>query len=59
MMQKAIQIHPKDNVAVALQPLKKGETLSFADVSVTLAEDIEQGHKFALYDLPENTNIIK
>ncbi|MBP3868576.1 MAG: altronate dehydratase, partial [Solobacterium sp.] len=59
MMQKAIQIHPKDNVAVALQPLKKGEILSFADVRVTLAEDIEQGHKFALYDLPENTNIIK
>ncbi len=59
MMRKAIQIHPKDNVAVALQPLSKGETLSFGDISVTLAEDIEQGHKVALFDLPENTNIIK
>ena len=58
-MQKAVRIHPKDNVAVALMPLVKGETLTLGDVSVTLIEDIEQGHKIALVDIPENTNIIK
>ena len=58
-MQKAVKIHSKDNVAVALQPLKKGEVLSLGGQEVTLAEDIEQGHKFALADLAENTNIVK
>ena len=58
-MQKAIKIHSKDNVAVALQPLKQGEVISLGGQDVTLIEDIEQGHKFALADLPENTNIIK
>lgn len=58
-MQKAIKIHSKDNVAVALQPLKQGEVISLGGQDVTLVEDIEQGHKFALADLPENTNIIK
>ena len=59
-MQKAIQIHPKDNVAVALQPLKEGETFSFSSgAEVTLKEDIEQGHKFSLSAIGENENIIK
>ena len=58
-MQRAIRIHAKDNVAVALTSLKKGETFTFGDVTVTLAEDIEQGHKFALRDIKENENIIK
>ena len=58
-MQKAVRIHPKDNVAVALQPLSKGDTITFGTISIVLQEDIEQGHKFALSDLPENTNIIK
>ncbi len=58
-MQKAIKIHAKDNVAVALQPLKQGDTLTLGSSSVTLKEDIEQGHKFALCDIPEATNIIK
>lgn len=58
-MQKVVRIHPKDNVAVALKPLSKGETFTFGDISVTLGEDIEQGHKFSLCDIPANTNIIK
>jgi len=58
-MQKAVRIHPKDNVAVALMPLKKDETFTFGDTTVTLKEDIEQGHKFSLCDIPANTNIIK
>jgi altronate hydrolase len=59
MLQTVVRIHPKDNVAVALKPLKAGEQFTFGDLTVTIKEDIEQGHKFALCDLPENTNIIK
>jgi altronate hydrolase len=58
-MQRAIRIHAKDNVAVALTALKKGETFTFGQDQVTLAEDIEQGHKFALSDIDANENIIK
>lgn len=37
-----IQIHPSDNVAVALENLKAGE-----NAGVILREDIGRGHKFA------------
>ena len=43
----AIQIHPRDNVAVALSPLKKDTVV----LGVALMEDIPQGHKFALADI--------
>ena len=58
-MLRAIRIHETDNVAVALTPLKQGESFQFGDVSVTLKEDIEQGHKFSLKDIAANENIIK
>lgn len=51
--------HKRDNVAVALRPIKKGEKLSIDDFTVTCNQDIPQGHKIALLDLPENTNVIK
>lgn len=58
-MQRAIRIHEKDNVAVALTSLKKGETFTFGEATVTLGTDIEQGHKIALRDIHTNENIIK
>lgn len=58
-MQRAIRIHEKDNVAVALTALKKGESFTFGDAQVVLQEDIEQGHKFALRNLDVDENIIK
>ncbi len=59
MEQSFIRIHPDDKVAVALRPLSAGTVVSVGDVSVTLAEDIPQGHKFALYDLDEGEPVIK
>ena len=47
-MQDIVKIHENDNVAVALRPLAKGETLDVAGAKVSLLEDIPQGHKFAL-----------
>ena len=54
-MARFIRINQKDNVGVALEALKKGETC----LGVTLAEDIPAGHKFALCEIPEGADIIK
>ena len=58
-MKTFIQINPLDNVAVALQPLKKGTTVELDDLTLLLKEDIMHGHKFALKDLNTNDLIIK
>ena len=58
-MQKAIRINGKDNVAVALQDVVKGERFSFGDVTVTVAEDIPRGHKFALQEVREGAAVVK
>lgn len=51
----AIKIHPQDTVAVALCPLVCGTSV----LGVTLSEDIPQGHKFALTDIPCGADVIK
>ncbi len=59
-MKSFIRIHPQDSVAVALSPLKEGTLTQLEDgTEVTLIEDIPQGHKFALKDIPAGTSIIK
>ena len=56
-MQTCIRIHPKDSVAVALQPLSAGTWISESNPGQSeagkepvflLKEDIPAGHKFAL-----------
>ncbi|WP_276931201.1 UxaA family hydrolase [Dubosiella newyorkensis] len=59
MEKKWIQINPIDNVAVALSPLQKGETIELGEKSVILKEDIAQGHKFALKPIKAQENIMK
>ncbi len=59
----AILIDPKDNVAVAVKALDKGQTAfvkgeTFA-AEIILASDIAFGHKFATSDLAVETEIIK
>ena len=56
---KLIRIHPADNVAVALEDLKAGESLSLNGVSVTAAEDINRGHKIALSTIKEGEPVVK
>ena len=55
-MKQYIRINERDNVAVALLPLKKGFELSDGTV---LNEDIDLGHKIALEDIREGEPIIK
>ena len=52
---KTIKIHPLDNVLVALEDIKTGETIE----GVAAVEDIPRGHKIALTDIPEGSEIIK
>lgn len=58
-MDRYIQIHPKDNVAVALADLPAGEVLHLSGRDVTLRETIPVGHKIALADLNEQDQVIK
>ena len=61
---KLIQIHPRDNVAVALDTVAQGETISLAagdlgKIEVTALEEIPKGHKIALTDIEEGGSVIK
>lgn len=54
-MSKLFKINDKDNVAVALEKLKKGEIID----NIKLLDDISFGHKVLLNDLKNGENIIK
>lgn len=58
-IQEVIKIHESDDVIVALRPLKAGTTLEVEGESVTLLDDIPQGHKVALKDIKKDTPIMK
>lgn len=46
-----LQIHPNDNVLVALQNLNKGEEIKFESKSFQLSTDVSSKHKFSLEHL--------
>lgn len=50
-----IQIHPTDNVAVALRTIPAGTVFQ----GITAAQEIPQGHKMALCPVPSDAPIIK
>lgn len=54
-----LKINPADNVAVAISPLKAGETIQVDGEEITLKTDIPAGHKVTLKDFNEGENIIK
>ena len=56
---KTIRINPADNVAVAIQPLKAGETVNVEGTVVTVTTDVPAGHKLLLCDLKAGANVIK
>lgn len=58
-MQQFLQIHPADNVAVALTLLPAGTILSANGRQMTLLQEIPCGHKFALKDFSANETVIK
>ncbi|MDR1242410.1 MAG: altronate dehydratase family protein [Deltaproteobacteria bacterium] len=56
---QATLIHADDNVAVALEALKKDTSVTVGGRTITLPEDIRVGHKFAVKDLPLGNGVIK
>ncbi|MBI3651427.1 MAG: altronate dehydratase [Acidobacteria bacterium] len=58
LKQRMLQIHPADNVLVALTDLPQGEALRLADWSGTLVTDVPAKHKFAGVDLAIGDKII-
>ena len=54
-----LQIHPTDNVAVLLDPIRSGETQTAAAIAVTATVDIEKGHKIALTAIGQGEPVVK
>ena len=58
-MNEMVRITPRDMVAVALRPLKAGETVSFGGGEIRLKDDLPMGHKAALRDIRRGETVIK
>ena len=58
-MARVLKIHKDDNVAVALEALKAGETFCAGKQQFAALEDVPAGHKVALADLKEGDAVIK
>ncbi|MCI8609676.1 MAG: altronate dehydratase [Firmicutes bacterium] len=53
------RIDEKDTVAVAIKPLRQGESYALGEKTVTVLQDIPAGHKVALKDMKKGERIIK
>ena len=63
-MRNAVIIDPKDNVGVAIEPIAKGDTITYRSASgedcfLTAATDITIYHKFALTEILQGEKIVK
>ena len=56
-MQYFIQIHPNDNVLVALRDLSKGMEITFQEKHIVLKQDIPAKHKLFLQDMKKGDEI--
>jgi altronate hydrolase len=54
---KYLQIHPADNVLVALIDLPQGTMINFNGNRLALTDNVAAKHKFALHDLDSGANI--
>ncbi|MCA5003552.1 UxaA family hydrolase [Sphingobacterium bovistauri] len=55
--QSYLQIHPKDNVLVALRDLEKGTEILFHGAAFILKDVVAAKHKFTIDTLPKDSNI--
>jgi len=62
-MLNAMIIDVKDNVAVAIEPITKGDTITYLcegkEVTLTAAQDITIYHKLARKDITKGEPIVK
>ncbi len=55
---KLLQIDPRDNVLVALEPLPAGQPVAFGHESYVPLTTVPAKHKFAIVDLPVGSHVI-
>ncbi|HUH18528.1 altronate dehydratase family protein [Albibacterium sp.] len=58
MLYRVLKVHANDNVLVALQDLKAGETVEYKGISYLLKEAIPAKHKFFMEDMKDGDPII-
>lgn len=58
-MEPFIQLHPDDNVVIALQNLDKGYEILWNRQSIELAVTIDFGHKIAIKKIEKGARILK
>lgn len=58
MQSKVLQVHPLDNVLVALASLKAGEEVSAGDGTISVVSSVPAKHKFAATDLAPGDAIV-
>ena len=62
-MRNAMMIDPKDDVAVAIEPIRKGDTVTYVcngeEKSLTAQEEITIYHKIAVRDISAGAPISK
>jgi len=54
-----MRLSPADNVAVALRPLKSGESVMLDGVAITIGRNIAVGHKLAARTIEKGEIILK
>ena len=52
-------VHADDTVAVALEPLQRGQVAHVRGESITLVADVPAGHKFARRAMPAGSRVLK
>lgn len=55
---KFLQIHPDDNVLVALQDLKKGEVVIWNNDVITLQDEVDAKHKFFINEMQVGDEVL-
>jgi len=58
-MRKIIVLNEKDNVAIALHPLREGEKVRIDRGAIKLLDFIPQGHKFAIKEIKKGEKVLK
>lgn len=59
MKQKFVVLNEKDNVAIAISPLKEGEEVVIRGRKIKILTEIPLGHKFALRDIKKGEKVLK
>lgn len=58
-MTRALQVDPKDNVAIVFTAVGPGDTVNCGPAPVTAAGTVPAGHKMALVPIPQGGMVVK